>query len=150
MQRDVRPAPAAATATSLRVDAVALRRRLDPASLPFETTADVEPLATLVGQPRVADSIAFGIEMEAFGYNLFLAGAPGSGRTETIREALRRFAPTRPPADDWVYVHDFDRPQRPHAIRLPHGWARGLAAEMDELIVAVRRLVATAFESEGW
>jgi lon-related putative ATP-dependent protease len=135
---------------SLRVDPASLRRRLDPAALPFETTADVEPLATLVGQPRVADAIAFGVEMDGFGYNLFLAGTPGSGRAETIREQLQRFAPSRPPADDWVYVHDFDQPQRPHAIRLPPGRARELASDMDELIVAVRRLVGTAFESEGY
>jgi len=146
----VEPSTASGPRASLRVDPASLRRRLDPASLPFETTAEVDPLATLVGQPRVADAIAFGIEMAGFGYNLFLAGAPGSGRAETIRDQLRRFAPSRPPADDWVYVHDFDQPQRPHAIRLPPGRAPQLAADMDELIVDVRRLVGTAFESEGY
>ncbi|HSR24253.1 MAG TPA: ATP-binding protein, partial [Candidatus Eisenbacteria bacterium] len=95
-------------------------------------------------------AIAFGLEMDGFGYNLFLAGAPGSGRAETIRDYLQRFTPTRPAADDWVYVHDFDQPQRPRAIRLPPGRARELAADMDELIVAVRRHVGMAFESEGY
>src|SRR5215472_13387504 len=135
---------------SLRADPASLRRRLDPGSLPFETTAEVEPLAALIGQPRVADAIAFGVEMDSFGYNLFLAGAPGSGRAETIRDYLERFAPARPPADDWAYVHDFDQPQRPHAIRLPPGRAPELAEDMNELIVAVRRHVGLAFESEGY
>lgn len=143
-------APAGPATTSLRVDPAALRRRLDPASLPFETTADVQPLLALVGQPRVADAIAFGVEMGSFGYNLFLAGAPGSGRAETIRDYLERFAPARPPADDWAYVHDFDQPQRPHAIRLPPGRAPELAEDMNELIVGVRRQVGMAFESEGY
>jgi predicted ATP-dependent protease len=138
------------TASSLRVDPALLRRRLDPASLPFETTAEVEPISALIGQPRVRDAIAFGVEMQGFGYNLFLAGATGSGRAETIRDYLAGFAPTRPPADDWVYVHDFDQPQRPHAIRLPPGRARELAADMNELIVAVRRHASMAFESEGY
>ncbi len=140
----------AGLATSLRVDPASLRRRLDPASLPFETTADVEPLAALIGQPRVADAIAFGVEIDGFGYNLFLAGSPGSGREETIRDYLERFAPSRKPADDCVYVHDFDRPQRPHAIRLPPGRAPELAADMNELIVSVRRHVGTAFDSESY
>src|SRR5215472_853807 len=135
---------------SLRADPASLRRRLDPGSLPFETTADVEPLAALIGQPRVADAIAFGVEMDSFGYNLFLAGAPGSGRAVTIRDHLERFAPTRPPADDWVYVHDFDQPQRPHAIRLPPGRGPVMSADMNELIVAVGRHVGMAFESEGY
>jgi lon-related putative ATP-dependent protease len=137
-------------AAALRVPPADLRRRLDPASLPFETTAEVEPLASLIGQPRVADAIAFGLEMDGFGYNLYLAGAPGSGREETIRDELRRFAPDRPPADDWVYVHDFDQPQRPRAIRLPPGRARELASDMDELILAAGRHVGMAFESEGY
>ena len=142
--------PPAGLVTSLRVDPTSLRRRLDPASLPFETTADVEPLAALVGQPRVADAIAFGVEIGGFGYNLFLAGSPGSGREETIRDYLERFAPSRKPAEDWVYVHDFDQPQRPHAIRLPPGRARELAADLNELIMSVRRQVGMAFESEGY
>src|SRR5215475_3270235 len=138
------------TATPLRVAPIDLRRRLDPATLPFETTAEVEPLATLTGQPRVKDAIDFGIEMGGFGYNLFLAGAPGSGRAETIRDYLAKLAPSRPAAEDWVYVHNFDQPQRPHAIQMPPGRGRQLAADMDELIVAARRHVGTVFESEGY
>src|SRR5215469_2791166 len=139
-----------ATASPLRVAPADLRRRLDPSTLTFETTADVEPLGVLIGQPRVQDAIDFGIEMRAFGYNLYLAGAPGSGRTETIRDYLARLAPTRPAADDWVYVHDFDQPQRPRAIRMPPGHGRRLAADMDELIVAARRQVGMVLESEGY
>lgn len=143
--------PAVGSATnSLRLDPHVLRRRLEPASLPFQTTADVEPLAALIGQPRVADAVAFGVEIDGFGYNLFLAGAPGSGRAETIRDHLARLAPSRPPGDDWVYVHNFDQSQRPHAIRLPAGRGRELAEDMNELIVAVRRHIDSAFESEGY
>lgn len=87
--------PAGPAGSPLQVAATALRRRLDPATLPFETTAEVEPLIALIGQPRVRDAIAFGLEMEGFGYNLFLAGAPGSGRAETIRDDLAQFAPAR-------------------------------------------------------
>jgi lon-related putative ATP-dependent protease len=136
--------------SALRVPSGSLRRRLDPSTLAFETTAEVEPLATLIGQPRVADAIAFGVEMGSLGYNLFLAGAPGSGRAVTIRDHLELYAPTRPAADDWVYVHDFEQPQRPRALRLPPGRGSELAADMNELIVAVRRHIGLAFESEGY
>ena len=138
------------TGSAVRVAVGDLRRRLDPSALPFETTAEVDPLDALIGQPRVQDAIDFGIEIDGFGYNLFLAGAPGSGRTETIRGYLTRLAPTRPTADDWVYVHDFDEPQRPRVIRLASGKGRQLAADMDDLIVAARRQVALVFESEGY
>jgi hypothetical protein len=44
-----------------------LRRRLDPASLPFESTAEVEPLQRTIGQPRATEAVEFGLEIETFG-----------------------------------------------------------------------------------
>lgn len=52
-----------------------LRRRLDPASLDFESTAEVEPLQCTIGRPRAGEAVAFGLEIDAFGYNLYVAGA---------------------------------------------------------------------------
>ena len=141
---------AAPAADRLRLAPERLRRRLDPSSLAFETTAEVEPLAALIGQPRVLESIEFGVEMSAPGYNLFLAGAPGSGRTETIRDYLAGAATARLPADDWVYVHDFGQPHRPRAIRLPAGRAGQLAADVDALVVAARRHIGAAFEGDNY
>src|SRR5581483_11034340 len=83
----------------LELEPRALRRRADLRALPFETTEEVEP----------------------FGYNLFVSGQPGSGRESTVRDYLTRFSAGRPRADDWVYVHSFDEPDRPRAIRLPAG-----------------------------
>lgn len=58
-----------------------LCRRLDPKSLPFATTAEIEPLAGTIGQPRALEAIEFGIQIETRGYNLFVSGLPGSGLT---------------------------------------------------------------------
>jgi hypothetical protein len=52
-----------------------LRRRLDPARLPFETTAEVEPLVGTVGQPRAIEAIEFGLEVQTPDYNLFVRPA---------------------------------------------------------------------------
>ena len=116
-----------------------LRRRVDPAALPFPTTAEVEPLVGTIGQPRALDAIEFGLEVATPGYNLFLAGAPGSGRENTIRDYLERFAATRPVPDDWVYVYDFAAPDRPRAIRLPAGRGSELARDMEEFLGAASR-----------
>ena len=77
-------------ATALEVTQV--RRRLDPAALPFETTAEVPPLHGTIGQHRALDAIDFGLEVGTPGYNLFLAGAAGSGRESTILDCLQRAA----------------------------------------------------------
>jgi lon-related putative ATP-dependent protease len=125
-----------------------LRRRLDPAELPFETTAQIEPLARTVGQPRALDAIDFGLEVATAGYNLYLAGAPGSGRESTIRDELDRIAPSRARPADWVYVYNFEQPDRPRTIRLPAGSGAVLASDMEEFLATASREISQAFESE--
>ncbi|HCG30549.1 MAG TPA: hypothetical protein DEU95_12700, partial [Chloroflexi bacterium] len=71
----------------------ALRRRLDPATLPFETTAEVAPGRGTIGQPRAIDAIGFGLEVRSYGYNTFVAGQPGSGRETSIIDLVDEFAP---------------------------------------------------------
>src|SRR5581483_11803416 len=127
-----------------------LRRRVDPAQLPFETTAELEPLVGTVGQPRAIDAIDFGLQVETPGYNLYVAGLPGSGRATTVRDYVDRLAAARPAPDDWVYVHNFADGDRPQAIRLPAGRGPALARDLDEFVQAARREIPRAFESEDY
>jgi lon-related putative ATP-dependent protease len=127
-----------------------LRRRLDPASLDFESTAEVEPLQGTIGQPRAVEAVEFGLEIETVGYNLYVAGAPGSGREGTVRDYLERVASTRVAPDDWVYVHNFDDPDRPRALRLPAGQGSELAAEMRRLVEVAKQEIPQIFEGEDY
>jgi len=126
-----------------------LRRRVDPTQLPW-STADVSPLEGTIGQPRALDAIAFGLEISSPGYNLFVAGPAGSGRERTVHDFLRQFAPSRPAPFDWVYVYNFIQADRPHAIRLPQGQGRKLAADLDGFLQAAQRDIPRAFESEDY
>jgi predicted ATP-dependent protease len=126
-----------------------LRRRADHTRLPA-TTADVPPLEGTIGQPRALDALAFGLEIRAPGYNLFVAGPAGSGRERTVQDFLRRFAPTQPVPSDWVYVYNFAQPDQPNAIRLPPGRGRTLAADLEGFLQAAQREIPHAFESEDY
>ena len=66
-----------------------LRRRLDAATLPFQTTAEVAPVKTTIGQPRAAEAIAFALEVGARGFHLYAGGPPGTGRESTVLAAVR-------------------------------------------------------------
>src|SRR5262245_50006134 len=107
-----------------------LRRRLDPASLPFRTTAEVSPVEATIGQPRAAEAIAFALEVDARGFHLYVAGSPGTGRESSVLAAVRSFAATRPTPPDWVHVHNFAEPDRPRAFPIPVGQGRRLAMAM--------------------
>jgi len=127
-----------------------LRRRLDPAALPFQTTAEVAPVKTTIGQPRAAEAIAFALEVGARGFHLYAAGAPGSGRESTVLAAVRAYAKAQPAPPDWVYVHNFAEPDRPRALRMPAGQGRRLARAMASFVEAARQEIPRAFEGEDY
>jgi lon-related putative ATP-dependent protease len=134
----------------LELRADELCRRLDPARLKFSSTAEVEPLVGTIGQPRALDALEYGLEVTTRGFNLFVAGAPGSGRLSTVLDLIGARATGAPLPDDWVYVHNFDNPDRPNAIRLPAGMGAELARGMDDFVEAAKREIPRAFESEEY
>jgi hypothetical protein len=80
-----------------------LRWTCDPASLPFASTAELQPNREIIGQARALEAIALGLEMEAPGYNVFLTGFVGTGRNTTIRSVLERLDRTAAPPPDLCY-----------------------------------------------
>ena len=90
-----------------------LRATCDPATLPFRSTAELEPLHGLIGQQRALDATTFGIEMKPGGYNLFVLGAPATGKTTSMRRLLDAAAADGRVPSDWCYVHNFADPYRP-------------------------------------
>ena len=61
---------------TVALTAEALRRTLDPADLPFESTAEVEPLEGMMSQPRAGEALELALGIDAPGYNLFATGPP--------------------------------------------------------------------------
>ena len=132
------------------LDVDALRRTLDPAALGFRSTEEVEPLDGTVGQARANEAIAFGLEAEATGYNIFAVGPVGVGKRTSVEAQLREHARRRPPPGDWVYLHSFRQPRRPIAVALPNGRGQSLAADMRRFLEDARRELTAAFESDTY
>lgn len=128
-----------------------LSHNCDPSSLGFETTADLAPVEDVtLGQERALDSIEFGLDMETAGFNLYIAGRPGTGRNSSIMAHATRKAKSQNPPDDWCYIHNFADPYRPRALRLSPGKGPEFAADMEEFIKTARIEMPRAFESENY
>ncbi|HEY8467747.1 MAG TPA: ATP-binding protein [Solirubrobacterales bacterium] len=127
-----------------------LRRRCDPASLGFETSAEVEPLARTVGQPRALRALDFGLDMRQPGYNVFVTGPASTGRRTTVENYLRARAASQPAADDWVYLFNFDEPRAPLVLRFPAGEGKRFAERLREVVDEARRRIPAAFESDQY
>jgi len=128
----------------------ALRRLCDPHSLPFETTDELPDLQEVIGQPRAIRALELGAEVSGPGYNTFVLGLPGSGRTTLSREYLERKAANEAVPDDWCYVNNFENPRRPKALRLPAGRALELRKDIQELVSRCQKDIARVFESEEY
>src|SRR5499426_3655875 len=134
----------------LRVPPERLRWYCDPAELPFETTERLQPQDGAIGQERGIAALEFGLEMESPGFNLFVAGPPGTGRMTAARTYAERRAAKRPVPDDWLYVYNFERPDHPLSLRLPAGAGAQFRDDMAELVKAVREQARRAFESREY
>ena len=141
---------ASTTSRSLRVPVKKLRRACDPRSLKFKTTAELAPIEGTVGQDRAVSALDFGLSIEAEGFNVYVAGPPGTGRSTEVKTQLARIAATRPAPRDWCYVFNFRDPSRPQALSLPPDRGHQLSHDVDELIEAVRLEVPRAFESDEY
>jgi lon-related putative ATP-dependent protease len=125
-----------------------LRLACLPESLGFATTEELEPFGGVVGQDRAIAAINFSLGLNDEAYNVYIAGPPGTGKTETALSLMRELARSMPTPDDWCYVHNFEEPDNPIAINLPAGRGSELVDDMKELVSDCRREVPRAFESD--
>jgi len=103
-----------------RVPAAALRLGIDPLTLGFADTAElVEQPLPWIGQERAEQAARFGLQMAQPDYNLFVLGEVGSGRSSLMSQMMGREAVRRPVPPDLCYLHNFESPEQPRALRLP-------------------------------
>ena len=127
-----------------------LCQKCDASQFDFETTAELEDLAEIIGQERAVGAIQFGIGMQRQGYNLFALGPSGTGKRTTIRQFLDQKAASEPTPPDWCYVNNFEQPHRPCALQLPPGLGVVLREDINQLIEELRSAIPAAFESEDY
>ncbi|MHA2060291.1 MAG: Lon-like protease helical domain-containing protein, partial [Candidatus Ranarchaeia archaeon] len=112
-----------------------------------------ESLRTLdgiIGQDRAVKAIQFGLGMPSQGFNIFLAGKSGTGRTTAMRTFLKEFAKNKPTPSDWCYVDNFKDPFSPIALELPAGKGREFKQDIEHFITDSKRVIPAVFESADY
>ncbi len=134
----------------LRLKPDELYWRCDPSQFEFGSTRDLPPLEGTIGQDRALTAIDFGLGIKGNGFNLFVLGQPGTGRSSTIRKILKSRARHQPVPDDWCYVHDFDEGTRPESIRLPAGMGQEVKKDVDHLVERLAEELPNLFEGKEY
>jgi len=127
-----------------------LRWKCDLSNLNIKTTDDLKPGKKILGQERALKATKLGLEMEYLGYNLFVTGKAGTGRSTTIKMLLEGRKREGVEFDDKCYVNNFKNPDMPQAINLPAGQGKLLKKDMENLISSLRKKIPLIFESKRY
>lgn len=127
-----------------------LRWTLDPATLPFAHTGEVEEQADIIGQRRGVDAFRFGMGMRGKGYNIFVTGAVGIGKLSMVKRLLGNGANGVATPDDLCFVNNFKTPEEPILLRFPAGKGRAFKADVQAFLDTVKRDIPQLFESQEY
>jgi len=127
-----------------------LRKECDTVLMSCETTEDLSPLEGIIGQERAVRALKFGLDIKERGFNIYVAGQSGTGRTTAVKDFLEEIAKSQPVPSDWCYVNDFRNSYEPNAMRLPAGKGKDFQRAVQNLVSEVRALLPKAFESEEY
>src|SRR4030043_484261 len=115
-----------------------LRWRLEPEAIPYTSTDDCEPCAEIIGQKRALKAIQTGLEIKSLGYNIFITGMVGTGRTTAIKQPLEKLEKEEETPEDILYVNNFKNPDEPSLIMLASGQGRLFKDALESLIEMIR------------
>jgi len=67
-----------------------LRWKIAPKDIPFKSSEDCTTCDDIIGQERALKAIQTGLDIKSMGYNIFITGIVGTGRTTTVKKLLRK------------------------------------------------------------
>ena len=135
---------------SLELNYKDLKDICDPNIFHFDTTADIKEYNTIYGQDRGINALQFGVQVEVKGYNIFVEGPTGVGKTMYTKNYLETISKKKKIPNDWCYIYNFDDPNEPIAISFPAGQGKLFKKTMDDFIKDVRLDIKRTFDNEDF
>ena len=127
-----------------------LKITCNPKIFQFETTEELEPIRTGIGQDRGIQALEFGIQIDVKGYNLYLEGPGGVGKTMYTKNYLNEIAAKKKVPNDWCYIYNFDNPNEPISVSLPAGQGKEFKESMDGFISEIKKDIKKTFNADDF
>lgn len=127
-----------------------LKKYCNPNSFKFETTDELDGADAVYGQDRGIKALEFGLSVDSKGYNLYLEGPSGVGKTMYTKKYVNKVASKKKVPNDWCYIYNFDIPNEPIAVSLPAGKGKEFKEEMDSFIEDIKNDIKLTFGNEDF
>ncbi len=127
-----------------------LKVTCDPKLLNFNTTDDLEPISTGIGQEHGIKALEFGLNVDINGYNLYVEGPYGVGKTAYVKNYLSVISKKKKVPSDWCYLYNFDNPNEPVAVSLPAGQGKEFKEIMNSFINEIKVDIKNTFSNEDF
>ena len=115
-----------------------------------KSTSDFQPSYDIIGQDRAIDAIRVGLNVPSRGYNVFVTGMSGTGRSTTITRLLEQLEQVAPQLNDVCYVNNFKNVDNPRVLIFKAGDGKKFKRDMQYLIDSLRKVVPKIFLSEDY
>lgn len=132
------------------LDYTQLKNYCTPDNFSFQTTAELEPLEGIIGQERAVKAFDFGLAVKMKGYNIYMSGPSGTGKTTYACRSTEKLAVTEPVPTDWCYVHNFQNPKKPIALYFEAGTGKHFKEDMMKLVAIFKKELPKALQSEDY
>ena len=124
--------------------------RCSEAIFPFKTTEELGTFEGIIGQERASKAMKFGLKMKMRGYNIYMAGPTGTGKTSFAKQIVNEMASTMSVPDDWCYIYNFSKPNQPMAINLPAGMGKEFQTDMEAFVKVIKQEIVNAFDNDQY
>ena len=111
-----------------------LKDAYPPFDFSFETTDDLKPFNGLIGHEKAKKDLEFALHIEAKGYNIYILGEAGVGKTSMAEKCALKVASKQAVPNDWCYVYDFKGKGGPKSLSLDPGDGKRFQDDMIEFI----------------
>ena len=125
-----------------------LRLVCDPGIFDFSTTDELEPISTGIGQDRGLAALEFGLNVDINGYNVYVEGPYGVGKTSYTKNYLSTISKKKKVPNDWCYIYNFDNPNEPVAVSFPAGQGKEFQSTMNTFINDIKIDIKNTFNNE--
>ena len=132
------------------LDYTQLKNGCFPEEFDFKTTKELSVLDGIIGQERAVKALDFGLSVKMKGYNIYMAGPSGTGKTTYACRSARKKASQEPIPSDWCYVYNFQNPKNPQAISFEPGIGKQFKEDMEKLVTTLKKELQKVFSSEDY